>query len=170
MSKTVKTMQLAPTPAQVANQTKFAAESAEQAAQNNAAALVLFSAPEGLNLDPASNKKIVRMNLPQMVTPKEVPIDGCVTGEILRVVDSPVTTIKGKLLWLRHASGKEFLFPCTGVIRNAMAPGRGAEAKELQSILDKHVGKTFVAKRLANKISKQYLKDMFMFDVFLIEK
>lgn len=108
--------------------------------------------------------KLVRRNLPPMIKPGEVPMGSVVSGEIIKVVDSPVTTVKGKLLWLRHESGTEFLFPCTGVIRNALVPGK-TEGKELTDALNAEVGKTFFAKRLPNKPSK-YKKEMFMFDVF----
>jgi len=92
---------------------------------------------------------------------------GIISGEILKIVPSPVSTIKGKLLWLRHESGKEFLFPCTGVIRSALAPGlRGEDdSKELQSVLEKEVGKQFFVRRTGSRPSK-YKKEMFMFDVY----
>lgn len=120
--------------------------------------------------------KLERRNMPQMFKPSDVPIGGIVSGEIIKVVDSPVTTVKGMLLWLRHESGQEYTFPCTGVIRNALAPGK-KEGKELTDALDKEVGKMFYAKRLENKPSKynadlagKVKKEMFMFDVFTSNK
>lgn len=109
--------------------------------------------------------KLERRNQPRMYKPEEVPVGGAVVGGVVKVCDSPVSTVKGKLLWLRHESGEEFTFPCTGVIRNALAPGVDNE-KELVAALGKYVGKTFVARRTPDKVSGKYKKSMFMFDVF----
>ncbi len=125
--------------------------------------LALFAAPAGIS----DATKLVRRNMPAMVKPGDVPLGGVVSGEILKVVDSPVTTVKGKLLWIRHSSGQEFLFPVTGVIRNALAPGLSDDekGKHLTIALQKEVGNLIVAKRTESKPSK-YKKEMFMFDVF----
>jgi len=108
--------------------------------------------------------KMVRRNAPPMVKPSDVPIGSAISGEIVAILESPVSTVKGKLLWLRHESGAEYTFPCTGVIRNALAPG--CEAEKLEAALKKEIGKQFVAKRLDDKQSAKYKKAMFMFDVF----
>jgi len=89
--------------------------------------------------------KMKRRNLPTLVKHSSVPVGGIVSGEIIQVIDSPVTTVKGKLLWLRHKSGTEFTFPCTGVVRSALAPG--LDGKEYDAALDKEIGKNFFAKR-----------------------
>ncbi len=128
-------------------------------AKPSANMLALFAAPAGV----VDSTKLVRRNLPAMVKPGDVPLGGIVSGEILKIVDSPVSTVKGKLLWLKHSTGQEFLFPCTGVIRNALAPGK--DGKELAEALDKEVGNVIIAKRTESKPSK-YKKEMFMFDVF----
>ena len=145
--------------------TAFAAESAAQA-EGNPFAVALFGAPAG-NLETLI-AKAERRNMPQMLKPGEVPEGAVVSGEIIKVVDSPVSTVKGKLLWLRHDNGTEFLFPCTGVIRNALAPGVEA-GKELQAALEKEIGKTFIAKRMPSKQSAKYKKEMYMFDVFTVK-
>jgi len=148
-----------------ADQTEFAAESAAQSVQPSQAMVALFAAnPEAS----ARLDKLERRNMPQMVKPGDVPMNGIISGEILKVVDSPVSTVKGKLLWLRHDSGAEFTFPCTGVIRNALAPGK--DGKELDAALEKEIGKTFYAKRTPDKQSAKYKKSMFMFDVFTSSK
>ena len=116
-------------------------------------------------LAPSNTAKLVRRNMPAMVKPGEVPIGSAISGVIKGVVNSPVSTVKGKLLWIQHESGVEFTFPATGVIRNALAPGVDGE-KELTAALEKFVGKTIVAKRLDDKTSAKYKKAMFMFDVF----
>lgn len=108
---------------------------------------------------------LLRRNMPPMIKPGDIPVGAAISGEIVSVVDSPVSTIKGKLLWLRHSSGQEFTFPCTGVIRNALAPGK-KEGEELDKVLEKEVGKTLYAKRLPDKTSSKYKKTMYMFDVF----
>lgn len=132
-----------------------------ESAERQSYALKLFGSPSKLD-----ESKLVRRNLPPMVKPGDVPVDGVVTGEIVKIVDSMVTTVKGKLLWLRHESGTEFLFPCTGVIRNALVPGVKDDGAELKKALEKEIGKTFVAKRLPDKTSNKFKKNMFMFDVF----
>lgn len=126
---------------------------------------VLFTAPEGFN-----EEKLQRRNLPRMVRPNDVPIGAIVSGEILAIVDSPVSTIKGKLLHLKHHTGQEFLMPCTGVIRQALAPGREKDEAALKKTLEGEVGKLFYAKRLDNATSSKYKKDMFMFDVYTSKK
>lgn len=146
--------------------TTFAMESAKAAEispEQQQAMQVLFSAPEG--------GKMTRRNMPAMIKPGDVPLGGAVSGEIIAVVNSPVTTVKGKLLHIRHSSGQEFTFPCTGVIRNALAPGiSGDDGKELQTALEKEIGKIFVAKRLPDKQSNKFKKSMFMFDVYTSAK
>lgn len=149
--------------------TQFAEESAEAAAAENPGgglALALFGGTANAGLEKLM-EKAERRNLPQMVKPGEVPEGGVVSGEIVKVVDSPVSTVKGKLLWLRHLeTGHEFLFPCTGVVRNALAPGVEADSKELQKALESEIGKVFLARRLPSKTSGKYKKEMFMFDVY----
>lgn len=130
----------------------------------SAAMLALFAKPpEG------HGAKLVRRNMPMLVKPDSVPVGGAVTGEIIQVCKSPVSTVKGFLLWLKHDSGQEFTFPCTGVIRNALAPGVTGD-KELLAELEKEVGKKFVAVRQENKPNAKYKKEMFMFDVFTTAK
>lgn len=137
----------------------------------SAAMTALFAPRPGL----VDSKKVERRNFPQMVKPADVPIGGVICGEIVKIVNSPVSTIKGKLLWLRNvtedksdpAHGQEFTFPCTGVIRSALAPGVEGD-KELQTALEKEIGKTLIAKRMDDKQSAKYKKNMFVFDVYTI--
>ncbi len=129
------------------------------------AMLALFSQPTKTDVT-----KLQRVNMPQMIKPDAVPVGSCISGEIVDIVNSPVSTVKGKLLWLKHESGQEITFPCTGVIRSALAPGLKSEDKELMPELRKHIGKLFVATRLANKVNSTYKKEQFMFDAFLSVK
>lgn len=139
---------------------KFAAESAQQPAA--ASTMLALFQPAGVD-----ESKFVRRNAPPMVKPGDVPVGQTITGTIVSVLDSPVSTVKGKLLWLRHESGTEYTFPCTGVIRNALCPGvKSEDGKELTAALEKFVGKGFAAKRLPDKQSSKFKKNMFMFDVF----
>ncbi len=123
------------------------------------AMIALFANNPGVDIG-----KLERRNMPQMIKPGDVPMGGIVSGEIIKIVNSPVSTVKGKLLWLKHSSGTEFTFPCTGVIRNALAPG--LEGKDVDAALQAEVGKLFFAKRTMDKQSQKYKKNMFMFDVF----
>lgn len=149
--------------------TKFAGESAAAATTNapNTSLLAMFS---GVNA-PAipAGKNVVRRNLPQMLKPSEIPMGVTVSGTIKQIVDSPVSTIKGKLLWLSNTSadGKEieFMLPCTGVIRSALAPGCKDDGEKLTAVLEKEVGTKLYVTRQPDRPSK-YKKQMFMFDVF----
>jgi hypothetical protein len=145
------------TPATPETETQAAPASAPSAAM-----VALFEPRDGGKLDLS---ELERRNQPRMYKPEEVPIGGAVVAVIVKNVPSPVSTVKGRLLWLRHENGEEFTFPCTGVIRNALAPGVDNE-KELVAALDKFNGKVLVAKRTPDKISGKYKKAMFMFDVF----
>lgn len=123
-------------------------------------------------LAPMDTSKLVlkRRNMPRMVLPKTVPIGSAISGEIMAILDSPTSAIKGKLLHLKHESGAEFCFPATGVIRQALAPG--ATEKDLVATLEKNVGKLLVVKRLEDGTTTKYCapgeaaKKMFVFDVF----
>lgn len=145
----------------------FAAHSASP----GVSALAIFTAPTGFD-----ESKLVRRNMPRMVKPGDVPIGAVVSGEIIAIVDSPVSTIKGKLLHLKHESGAEFVFPCTGVIRQALAPGRydgkdeAENDKKLTQALEKEIGKNFYAKRQPDGTSTKFKKSMFVFDVFTTAK
>lgn len=112
-----------------------------------------------------ANAKLIRRNMPAMVKPGDVPVGSSISGTIKAVVKSPVSTVKGMLLHIEHESGVEYTFPATGVIRNALAPGVEG-GPELTKELSKFVGKTIVCKRLDDKTSSKYKKNMFMFDVF----
>jgi hypothetical protein len=144
------------------NKSKFQQESETIESSANTA-LAIF-APAGAGL-PAGLK---RRNMPTMITPGNVPVGAVISGEIVDIVDSPVSTIKGKLLHLRHESGQEYTFPCTGVIRNALAPGKKDD--EADAALRKEIGKKFYAQRLADKPNTKYKKTMYMFDVYTSDK
>ena len=118
--------------------------------------------------------KVERRNAPAMLKPGDIPVwtpenPVLLQAEIIKIMDSPNSTIKGKLLWLRAPSGHEFTFPCTGVVRNALAPGVKADDKELTTALEKEIGKTLFLKRTPDKTSAKYKKNMFMFDVFTVK-
>lgn len=142
---------------------QFAQESATQESVSNTA-MAIFTAGGAATIP----QNLKRRNMPTMILPADVPINSVISGEIMAIVDSPVSTIKGKLLHLKHESGQEFTFPCTGVIRNALAPGKKDD--EADKALAKEIGKLFYAQRLADKPNKQYKKNMYMFDVYTSDK
>src|SRR6185295_12855529 len=98
----------------------------------SAAMKALFAAPAGFKPE-----GLKRRNLPRIMKPGNVPVGGCVSGKIVEIVKSPSSTVKGFLLYLKHETGEEFLFPCTGAIRQALAPGREKDSNELKLELDK---------------------------------
>lgn len=130
------------------------------------AMLALFQAPAAM----PDLTKAERLTLPTLFVPKDVPVGGIVCGEIVKFMKSPVTTVKGLVMWLKNPNGQEFTFPVTGVIRSALAPDVDADNKDvLLKALAVHVGKTIYAKRTESKLSKKYDKDTFMFDVYLVK-
>lgn len=157
--------------------TNFAAESeaADPAAQETAstsgpskAMLALFAKPSGIDLSKAK-----RINLPAMILPKNFPIyseenQAVLIGEIVKGVNSPASTVKGKCIWLKLPNGDEKLLPCTGTIRSALFPGVEADSPKLIDEINKLKGKTYAFKRLENIANNKYKKDMFSFDVFEI--
>lgn len=106
--------------------------------------------------------KFTRKNVPQILKPGDIPVGGGFQAEIVSVVDSPVSTVKGKLLWLKTAAGQEFTFPLKGDVRNSLAPGK--EGDELEKALKPLVGKTLVVKRAADKAGSE--KKIVKLDVF----
>lgn len=115
-----------------------------------------------------------RLNLPQIVKPDSVPVGACITSKLLECVDSPVTTVRGKVLLMQHEpSGVEFLFPCTGTIRKALAPtfvGDKDDDKSgdlLKATVNKYAGKTITLMRQPDGSSKTYGRSMFVFDVYV---
>lgn len=154
-------------------ETKFSEESKAGASAPSAAMLALFKPADGPHINVGELKGVTRRNAPQMVKPGEVPIGGIVAGIIHDVIPSQKSEIKGVLLWLILANGREITFPCTGVIRNALAPGFVAPKDEDEAktalcayLLKNEKGKLFVAERQESKQSAKYKKEMFMFDVF----
>lgn len=141
--------------------------------------LALFAArPVGM-LD-----TLKRRNLPQMIKAvdgdrQNIPLGGIVAGIIVDVCKSPVSTVKGSLLWLHIVSfddkgnpvktGTEITFPATGVIRNALAPGVEGE-DNCRKVMLQLKGHLLVAQRQENKPNKKYGKEMTMWDVRTSEK
>lgn len=107
-------------------------------------------------------KQFTRKNVPQILKPGDMPVGGGFQAEIVSVVDSPVSTIKGKLLWLKNAAGAEFTFPLTGDVRSSLAPGKDGE--ELEKAIKPLIGKTLVVKRGPNKAGSE--KNIVKLDVF----
>lgn len=107
-------------------------------------------------------KQFTRKNVPQILKAADMPVGGGFQAEIVSIVDSPVSTIKGKLLWLKNAAGAEFTFPLTGDVRSSLAPGKDGE--ELEKVLKPLIGKTLVVKRGPNKAGSE--KNIIKLDVF----
>jgi hypothetical protein len=145
-----------------------AADAAQSAQASQLAVSLFVPAGDIATIAGVDESKLERRNLPAMIKPTDVPIGAGFAAEIVKVCDSMVSTVKGKLLWLRTKTGQEFLFPATGVIRNALVPS--ADEKSLKSELEKEIGKTLVVKRLPDKQSPKYKKTMFMFDVFTVRQ
>jgi len=107
-----------------------------------------------------------RRNTPVIVLHDTIPIGKTVSGEIVAILDSPVSTIKGKLLHLRHASGQEYALPCTGGVRAALVPGK--KGKDYDTQLAKEIGKNLFVTRLPNKLGAK--KIICLFDISTADK
>lgn len=157
-------------------QSKFAAESEAKSDTVLAPsmAVALFGGEEAQATE-FEGKEFKRLNLPTLLKPSQVPIwtpehPVVLRGTVVKVCDSPNTTIKGKLLWLKCANGTEVTFPCTGVIRNALAPGVKDDSDKLDAALNEYVGKELVFRRNPDKENGKFKKSMFMFDVLMGSK
>lgn len=131
------------------------------------AMLALFSKPVNL-------QKARRLNLPPMLLPGEIPIwtpenQAVLVVEVVKATNSPASTVKGKCLWVKCGDGAERLLPVTGTIRQALAPSVPADSDDLLKALDKLAGKTLAFKRLDDKVNKHYKKDMYIFEVFMLD-
>lgn len=140
----------------VVPRSKFAREAMEAAAANplpSENAVALFQPAAGMMA------KAKRLNLPRLVNiADEFPIGSALVGEVVKIVDNFTgkPEMKGsKVLWMRHESGAEFLFPLTGVVRKALEPDP-----------EKFIGKTISIVRNPDGFSGKYKKAMFQFDVF----
>jgi hypothetical protein len=145
------------TPATPATPANPVAEAATPS--GDAAVRSLFSGPSSEILALIQSGKAQRRNMPKMVKPSDIPVGGMVVGEIVRFVNSPVSTIKGKLVWLKLESGQEITFPVTGVIRAALSDN-----------LDEEIGKILIAKREESIQNKKFGRDMYLFTIFTTEK
>lgn len=121
--------------------------------------LDMFKLAEG-EID--NSTKLERRNLPPMIRLDQIPVGSAVQGTVVKVVDSPSTEIKGKLLWLSY-KGTDFTLPVIGSIRTALAPGLKDLAK-IEAKLKTEIGNHFYAKRQPNKPSKAD-KVLMVFDV-----
>lgn len=119
-------------------------------------------------------KKAEKKSLPPMVLPGQIPVGAEMAMEIVDAVDSPVTTVKGKLLSVRaiapgHPSdGTEYCFPATGVVRSFLV-GSDAKDDDKDTLpkLQKLRGKVLIAKKLPGKSNKKGGRDVHMFDLML---
>ena len=134
-----------------------------------------------------------RLNLPEMVNFKQMPIGMTVSGVVVKLVENftgKKDMRKARLIQCQHKSGAEFLLPLTGVIKNALksflieseelraaavkaAKGDKKELAEIE-LLDFYtlspelVGRTLFITRRNDSTSKKYGdKPMLMFDVLI---
>lgn len=153
-------------------ESKFAQESAAESTTGAAtgpseAMIALFKQPAGLDLSRAE-----RLNMPQMILPKVMPVGAVLSGEVVKVVDSPASNVDGYCLWISiptETGTEERLFPVNGYVRKALAPDAKKDSPELKKTLEGYKGKTLAFKRMENRFSKQFGRDTFPFDVFVLK-
>jgi hypothetical protein len=108
-----------------------------------------------------------RLNMPRLVKGGDVPIGATVSGEVVGVVENFTGKKEmdgSKVLHMKAASGAEFLFPLTGVVKKALASKNGKPCDA-----SAYIGSTLYITRQADGVSGKYKKSMFMFDVFVGE-
>ncbi len=125
------------------------------------------------------NEKIVKLTLPTLIKPDHIPVGGVVGGEIVRVIinftgSKEDSMRSSRVIYLRHASGTEFLFPVSGVIRNSLRDylaepdTKDATERATGFLKDNQiVGWKLWVKRNEDSVDKKFKKRMFMFDVVL---
>lgn len=106
---------------------------------------------------------VIKLTLPPMIKPDDVPMGQMVSGKIIALAPSLSSRSdmkNSKLIHMRHASGQEFLFPLTGVVKKAI----GGEDGVLNN-----VGKTLILKRSQDGETTKYggKKKVYMFDVYI---
>ena len=127
-----------------------------------------------------------RKNLPRMVKAvdadgENIPVDGVVLGVIVDVVPSPVSTIKGSLLWLALVdpaedgtllpNGRKITFPAVGTVRAALAPGVSSDEgrdngqEKARKAMLQYKGYLIALTRQPDKLNAKYKKAMGMWDV-----
>jgi hypothetical protein len=156
-----------------AEESKFAQESSQlpvvagaEKYQPSAAMLEIFKKPDDMDSELTVLLETARrLNLPEMLLPSQIPMGVIVTGEIIKFIPSPKTSIKGRMIWLKN-KGIEFLIPAPGGIRSALAPGLKDEDEKLDDVLETHVGRTLILKKTGVRPSK-YKNNMFLFEVFI---
>ena len=139
-------------------QTKFAAESKALVPTGDGQADYILA---GYNA-PATAK---RLNMPRLVKGGDVPIGAAVSGEVIAIVENFTgkKEMEGsRVLHMKSASGTEFLFPLTGVVKKALSLKNGKPCDPAE-----YVGDMLYITRQADGVSGKYKKAMFMFDVFV---
>jgi len=130
-----------------------------------------------------------RRNMPRLIKAvdrngENIPVGGMVCAVLVDVIPSPVSTVKGSLLWLHLvtfkgkvpvATGQEITFPATGVIRQALAPEANEEDRNIrqdharQDML-KLKGRLLIMTRQPDGIDRNLKKTMTTWDVFVSPK
>ena len=143
----------------------FAAETENKLAMVPAHGLAV-AAPNALfTLASELPKNLKKLTLPPMIKPETVPMGSVVSGVIVGLaasISGRADMRESKLIHLRHASGEEFLFPLTGVIKRAIGGNDG---------VTKNIGKQLFLKRTADGETEKYggKKKVYMFDVYLAD-
>lgn len=104
-----------------------------------------------------------RLSRPPIIKPADVAGSGVgVCGEIIAIEPSPVSNYKQDMLRMKHASGREFLFPATAVIERAL----NAEF----ATLEKSVGQTIVIRGAGRQLTADKQRNVNLFEVFVVQK
>jgi hypothetical protein len=116
-----------------------------------------------------SAAKARKLNLPPLVRMKDVPIGTIISGKVKAVIENFTgkSELKGShVLHLTAPDNEtEFLFPATGVLRQALTRDSEGNKVEIKSF----IGKTLFIKRTDNQMNDKYKKEMFMFDISVMD-
>ncbi len=113
-----------------------------------------------------------RLGAPPLLKPEEIPVGKSFVCKIIEPMDSLTQTVKGKLLRVEHTSTsgvvREFSLPVTGTMRQALAPGKANDDKDLLATLAKFNGKKLTIVRGPDGwTNKHGGKAMYTFDVYV---
>jgi hypothetical protein len=128
--------------------------------------------PSGAMLDifaASAEVKLKRLTAPPIIKPSDLTSRPgvAISGEIVGVKPSPVTTYKSELLMFRHASGKEFAFPATAIVVRALADHFGVEQSKFD--LKRAIGLKLAIAGIAKTKTADGQRSLNLLDVALIE-
>ncbi len=156
------------------------AEPAKAVYETPTLSVVAGDSPKTLSKLEALMVSTPKISMTDLVDAKALPVGAVVSGIILEVRKSFNPKVSEPLLLLEHTNEEtkektQFLFPVTGTVREALAPGMkradtDAAKAALKAQLESHIGNLFIARKKDGKLNKEHNKDMHMFDIWSVKQ